>query len=265
MPVINLVIMSDDFGMHPAINEGIVKAFREGVLTSTNIMPPAPCFQEAARLVREYDIPTGLHATLTCDWDRYHWGPLTVAKSLCRRNGDLKNTHAELWKAAKEPEVVRELQAQCQALAAEGIDPDHVDCHMANYLPFARAMAQVSPEFIRPLRTPCQPAQHLLPAYKWDSIFSTSSSYGNFRRRKAFLRSKLQSLTPGYHLWIVHVAVDDPSLDKMCSANWLPVRWAREYRALDMALVTDPEVREWIDGCGIHRTTIGRVPVIGVG
>ncbi len=261
MSTINLVIMSDDMGMHPAINEGIVQAFTEGVLTSSNMMAPAPCFRDGAELARAHKIPVGMHATLTCDWDRYHWGPLTNAKSLCKRNGDLKNTHADLWKSAREPEVVQELLAQCEAIAAEGIAPDHVDCHMGNYLPFARAFAQLPDQFIRPLRTPCSPAQHVLPAFKWDSIFSTSSSYVNYKQRKAFLKRKLTALKPGYHLWLVHVAVDHPSLDKMCSANWPPARWARTYRALDMALIMDNEIRDLLDGCGIKRITIDQVPV----
>ncbi|MGB8648221.1 MAG: ChbG/HpnK family deacetylase [Anaerolineae bacterium] len=265
MSKINLVVMSDDLGMHPAINEGIVRAFTDGILTSSNVMAPCPAFKAGAELVRAHQIPVGMHATLTCDWDRYHWGPLTNAKSLCKRNGDLKNTHAELWASAQEPEVVRELQAQCEAIAAEGINPDHVECHMGNYLPFARAFAQVPPQFIRPLRTPCQPAQHVLPAFRWTSIFSTSASYGNFKRRKAFLKSKLEGLTPGYHLWVVHVAMDDPSLDKMCSAKWPPARWAREYRVLDMALVLDPEVRDWMEGNKINLTTIDQVPVTAAG
>ncbi len=46
----HLVVMSDDFGMCPPVNEGIVQAFTEGLLTDTNLRPPCPSFSEAASL-----------------------------------------------------------------------------------------------------------------------------------------------------------------------------------------------------------------------
>ena len=33
---IYLCVMSDDFGMHPAVNDGIVQAFSDGLLTDAN-------------------------------------------------------------------------------------------------------------------------------------------------------------------------------------------------------------------------------------
>ena len=78
---IHLCIMSDDFGMHPAVNDGIAQAFTEGLLTDANLMAPCPAFKGAAALARDLHLPVGFHATLTCDWDRFFWGPLTQAPS----------------------------------------------------------------------------------------------------------------------------------------------------------------------------------------
>jgi predicted glycoside hydrolase/deacetylase ChbG (UPF0249 family) len=49
-----LVVMSDDFGMCEAVNEGIVRASVDGILTDTNLMAPCAAFQEACGLARRH-------------------------------------------------------------------------------------------------------------------------------------------------------------------------------------------------------------------
>src|SRR5512137_2002133 len=113
---IHLCIMSDDFGMHPAVNDGIAQAFSEGLLTDANLMAPCPAFRQAAALARELSLPVGFHATLTCDWDRYFWGPLTKAPSLVTEQGYFRHLVKLAWEGAKDEEVLRELTAQVEAI-----------------------------------------------------------------------------------------------------------------------------------------------------
>src|SRR5512143_1356808 len=98
---INLCIMSDDFGMHPAVNDGIAQAFTDGLPTDANLMAPCPAFKQAAALARELHLPVGFHATLTCDWDRFFWGPLTQAPSLVTPEGYFKYLVDLAWGGAK--------------------------------------------------------------------------------------------------------------------------------------------------------------------
>ena len=49
-----LIVNADDFGLHPLINAGIIKGYREGFITSTSLMPSAPCWQEAVQLARRW-------------------------------------------------------------------------------------------------------------------------------------------------------------------------------------------------------------------
>jgi chitin disaccharide deacetylase len=88
---IYLCVMSDDLGMHPAVNDGIARAFTDGLLTDANIMAPCPAFREGAAIARQTGLPVGFHATLTCDWDIYRWGPLTHAPSLTTPDGLFKH------------------------------------------------------------------------------------------------------------------------------------------------------------------------------
>ena len=63
-----LIINADDFGLHEQINKGIIKGFKEGIITSTSIMPTTPAFEEAVELAKANpDLGIGIHLTLcTC-------------------------------------------------------------------------------------------------------------------------------------------------------------------------------------------------------
>lgn len=57
-----LVVNGDDFGMSPGVNEGIVQAHAQGILTSASLMVDRPGAADAARLARAYPaLSVGLH------------------------------------------------------------------------------------------------------------------------------------------------------------------------------------------------------------
>ncbi|RPI33932.1 MAG: ChbG/HpnK family deacetylase [Chloroflexota bacterium] len=262
MSDINLCIMSDDFGMHPAVNEGIVRAFVDGVLTCADLMPPCPAFHEAARLAHIHHIPTGHHVTLTCEWDHYHWGPLTKAPSLTTPEGWLKTSFAKIWRTAKREEVIAEIEAQCQAMLDEGLDVTNATCHMAGQKTFFNAYAQIAPEYQRPIRRPEASMPAGLKTYRWDSVFYSTTIYTEYRRRKAATTAWLKRLEPGYHFWITHVALDHPSMDELTSPGTPLYRWTRPYRSLDIALLLDNEIKEIIAERNIRRISIVEAPII---
>src|SRR5580704_17699051 len=60
-----LILNADDFGMTRGVNEGIIRAHREGVLTSTTLMANGPEFDDAvsrAKLNRKLGV--GCHLVL---------------------------------------------------------------------------------------------------------------------------------------------------------------------------------------------------------
>src|SRR5436190_16944781 len=62
-----LIINADDFGRSQSINEAIVRAHREGVLTSASLMMNEPACAEAVALAKENpNLGIGLHLTLLC-------------------------------------------------------------------------------------------------------------------------------------------------------------------------------------------------------
>src|ERR1700686_3217662 len=60
-----LIINADDFGLSSGANRAIIKAWREGILTSASLMVAGEAFDEAVTLARENPgLQVGLHLTL---------------------------------------------------------------------------------------------------------------------------------------------------------------------------------------------------------
>ena len=57
-----LIVNADDFGRSPGINDGVLRAHREGIVTSASLMVRWPAAVEAARYAREHPhLSVGLH------------------------------------------------------------------------------------------------------------------------------------------------------------------------------------------------------------
>src|SRR5215831_932010 len=62
-----LIVNADDFGRSHSINEAVMQAHREGILTSASLMVNEPACAEAVTLARENPkLGVGLHLTLVC-------------------------------------------------------------------------------------------------------------------------------------------------------------------------------------------------------
>ena len=60
-----LVVNADDFGFTRDVNQGIIEAHRNGILTATTLMSNGPAFDDAVRLARENPtLDIGVHLVL---------------------------------------------------------------------------------------------------------------------------------------------------------------------------------------------------------
>ena len=129
-----LIIHADDFGMCHSENMATIKGIEEGVVNSTSAMVPCPWFHEAATYAKnnpKADI--GIHLTLTNEWGKYHWGPVSDSKevpSLINSNGYMHEECQDVSNNAKAEEVEKELRAQIDKAIALGLNPTHFDSHM---------------------------------------------------------------------------------------------------------------------------------------
>ena len=122
-----LLVTADDFGMCHSVNAGILRAISQGIVRSTNFMVPCPWFSHAMHLAKEHRLLVGVHLCVTCDWDRYQWGPITRAESLRDDHGYFLPNHDAVAKQAKESDIHDELLAQIQRVKAMGYEPTHLD------------------------------------------------------------------------------------------------------------------------------------------
>ncbi|MBL6749938.1 MAG: hopanoid biosynthesis-associated protein HpnK [Nevskia sp.] len=127
-----LIVTADDFGLHPAVNEAVEQASREGVLTAASLMVGAPAAADAvARARRLPKLRVGLHLVLAD-------GPAVLPP---RRIPLLVDAQGRFGDAMALdgcrffflPQVRRqlaaEIQAQFEAYAATGLALDHVNAH----------------------------------------------------------------------------------------------------------------------------------------
>jgi hypothetical protein len=85
---IRLIVRGDDMGYTHSGNEALIKAYKEGIETSIEVIVPSPWFPEAVKLLQENPgVDVGIHLALTSEWDNIKWRPLTDCKSLKDSNG----------------------------------------------------------------------------------------------------------------------------------------------------------------------------------
>jgi hypothetical protein len=125
-----LILHHDDLGASRSANRAFVELCDKGVVTSGSVMVPCPWFADLAQIARDRpDLDIGVHLTLTSEFPRCRWRPMTGAKGLMDASGHFPATAAEA--ANRDPALVRaELLAQIDAALDAGIDVTHLDTHM---------------------------------------------------------------------------------------------------------------------------------------
>lgn len=127
---IRLVVNADDFGISPRINEGILRAHREGIVTSTSLMAVGRAFEHAVdccRMVPTLDV--GVHLTLVAA------RPLLPDRStLVGADGNFPKGAGALlrrWLAGsiRPADVQAEWVAQIERVLDQGIPVTHLDSH----------------------------------------------------------------------------------------------------------------------------------------
>ncbi|MGA2714592.1 MAG: ChbG/HpnK family deacetylase [Bryobacteraceae bacterium] len=135
-----LIVNGDDFGFTEDVNEGIVEAFRHGILTATTLMANGDAFDHAVNLAHQTpSLDVGCHLVLV------------QGKSVLDPSRDLPATLPELVSALlqRKLQVYDELAAQVRKIARAGIRPTHIDTHKHTHLlpPVLDAIAQVAQDY----------------------------------------------------------------------------------------------------------------------
>ncbi len=149
-----LLLHIDDAGMCPEANAATENYIGKGYLSSAAVMMPclnAAEFIEWAKGHPAADI--GMHLTLTSEWSKYRWGPVSDPKKI----PGLVDPFGKFWHEvpdvvmhASAKEVETEIRAQIEKSLALGYRPSHIDTHMGTLYgcaPYVKAFLKVALEY----------------------------------------------------------------------------------------------------------------------
>lgn len=143
-----LIINADDFGLTEGVSRGIIRAHREGILTSTTYMVNFPWSAAMASMLTEApDLGVGVHLNLTTGTPVL---PPEQVPTLVTGQGRFSKAVLHLLSRVNVQEAQREWAAQVEkAIRILGRTPTHLDTHryLQGYPPFAEAMIAVARQF----------------------------------------------------------------------------------------------------------------------
>lgn len=258
-----LTVISDDFGILEPMNEGIFNAFKDGLVTDTNIMAPGLAVDQALQLTKEHDIPVGLHATFTSEWDIVRWRPLTEMTTQCDPDGCFRPTVDGSWEDATYESARAELDTQLARIESAGITCNHIGEHMGVRDLFRQVMRDIALEKNLPHKGWWRSYSGLdFPYYHFNSCICVSDIATTVEEAKAGLINYLKQIRSGYHMWLTHPSVPDSRLDEVCTekSNSYPW-WSKIYRLIDYELVMSDEIKDILHEQNIHITPLAQVPV----
>ena len=83
-----LIVNADDYGMCNSANAAVAELFEGGFLKSATVMMPCPTAKDAVQFSIDHpEYPIGIHLTMTSEWAKYRWKPLTDGKTLVDNEG----------------------------------------------------------------------------------------------------------------------------------------------------------------------------------
>jgi hopanoid biosynthesis associated protein HpnK len=132
-----LIVNADDFGRSASINQAVIRAHRDGILTTASLMVNERAFEEAVALARENpQLGVGLHLTLLCGHAAL---PPEEIPGLVNLKGELSDNPAGagfryFFQRNLREQLRREIYAQFQRFRATGLPLDHVNGHLHLHL-----------------------------------------------------------------------------------------------------------------------------------
>jgi predicted glycoside hydrolase/deacetylase ChbG (UPF0249 family) len=156
-----LIVNADDYGLTPAVSRGILRAHRQGIVTSTSVLTLAPGFREAgAWLAQVPSLGIGVH--LAAVGEDPPLLPSGEVRSLVDPAGRLPADWKRFLIRAvtgriRPAELERELAAQIERVLELGVPVTHLDTHQHLHLwPSVReAVIRLARRFgIRAIRIP---------------------------------------------------------------------------------------------------------------
>lgn len=118
----HLIVTADDLGLAKSINEGIAKAYSEGIITSISVISAGEAFEDAVRVIKELGLKEiGAHLSLT------ETRPLLSTSKFYKNHNEF--FYNFFLKKISTDEIHKELKVQLELLKKAGVRITHINSH----------------------------------------------------------------------------------------------------------------------------------------
>lgn len=186
------IINGDDFGFSQGVNQAIIQAHTQGVLTSTSLMVSGDAVEDAIAISRHHpSLAVGLHLVLVCGRSVL---PPDQIPHLVDSKGNFPDSALQAglryqFQPAAREELQREIRAQLSKFRDSGLFLSHVDghLHLHSHPVVLRILVDLAQEFnIRVIRLPAEELEftlkldrrNLLTKLVWSGVFAGLRRYG---------------------------------------------------------------------------------------
>jgi len=223
-----IIVNADDYGMTKAVNDGIIYAYNNGVLSSTTVMAHLCSIEEIKRLATEAKgIGIGVHLTLT------QGIPLTDFSTI-REDGTFNR--AKIFQDDFNiNEVKKEFIAQIEHVKSSGVKITHLDSHHHVHMR----------DSLKDLMTELSKKYNLLVRGKTDDVLFDATFYNRTVSLEFFL--DIIENSEGTIEIMTHPSFIDAELIKATSYN--------EPRGKELEILTSDEVKTFYKKNNLIKST----------
>jgi hypothetical protein len=241
-----LIVNADDFGMTPGVSEGILRARRGGIVTSTTVLVTADVDRNQVAAALDSGLGVGIHLNLTLG------RPLTRAPSLVDTDRRFVRDGRRAAARAEVRDVEAEIEAQLERFVTLARrTPTHLDTHhhVGLYPPVDEVLLRLAQRLGVPVRSQTERARARArtAALKTPDHFFGESGPAAYWT-PARLRHVLKSLPPGVSELMTHPGQFDEALASS--------RYGRQ-RETELVGLGTPEARATVSALGIQLCHFG--------
>lgn len=250
-----ILVRADDLGYSEAVNYGLAKAVKDGIIRSVGVMPNMPEAAHGIALLEGVEVCYGQHTNICTGH------PLTdpaLIPSLCQPNGEFKTAkeYRDAFAVKTDfvvlDEVLLEIEAQYQRFVElTGRQPSYFEGHAVPSPTFFKALEMVAQQHgLDYLGMNFNGPTKFRNTLLYSSMDSMNKDYQPFESLK---RAALQDYGPdGCCMFVCHPGYVD---DFLLRTSFITVQ-----RAQEVAMSCDSETKQWLAEHDIQVVTYDELP-----
>ncbi|MCY1719446.1 polysaccharide deacetylase family protein [Prolixibacteraceae bacterium Z1-6] len=273
-----LLLHCDDAGMCEEANIAVQSYSLKDHVQSAAVMMPCPNAEEMVEWAKKHPkADIGVHLTLTSEWKKYRWAPLTKAgkvPGLIDPEGKMWHEVPGVVMHASAKEVETEVRAQIDKMLKMGYTPSHIDTHMGTLYgsaDFVKVFLKVAQEYKIPANAIDLNDPEVVEFYKQagypitDEVIALLADYtlpkldnfGSVPNGKSYEEKRqnffnlVSNLKPGLTEIIFHPSIETDSL-KSITGSW-------QQRVWEAKMFSDPVVISFFKENDIVLTNWGEI------